>query len=424
VAITIDYNDPVQYVINIPRADMTLIQSNPTEIRQLNIDDFRTTLMDLQDNVEHVWAPTTHLHTAPHTLSGVTYAREVQILDPYVMLFEDGQYNVNIVGGNSNVSDVTVKNQVGINTANSAGLQDPFALQAAAFGGKVCLDQNAVQSGITFPFGTRGNPVNNVADALAIASGRGICVILLLSDTTLGSGDFSSGYCFEGDQTNILLTLQAAPNVTNCEFKNLTIQGDLDGANTLRECSILNLNYFNGFIWQCGFGGTVTLFGTATAVILQCFSFVAGAGPGQYPTIDLGGNHETPLVIRDWNGGLGIANASSQSASCSIDMSSGRVIFEDTITAGTYTVRGIVSSDGVVDNSGPGTTVQDMTITADITRTRRHQTNRFETDPDTGVATIYDDDGVTPLETSDMYEDIAGAQTYRGRGAERRDPFS
>lgn len=123
---TIDYSDPAEYIINVLRADMKPIQSDPFEVRELNVNDFRKELMDLQDNVEHQWAPTTHVHTAPLTVAGVTLARVVTIIDPYRVEFEDGQYNVNIVGGNSNMADVQIKNQVGINTANSAGLQDPL----------------------------------------------------------------------------------------------------------------------------------------------------------------------------------------------------------------------------------------------------------------------------------------------------------
>lgn len=47
--------------------------------------------------------------------------------------------------------------------------------------------------------------------------------------------------------------------------------------------------------------------------------------------------------------------------------------------------------------------------------------NKFITDPATGIATLYDDDGVTPLLTGQLYENAAGTQTYRGQGAERRE---
>jgi len=49
------------------------------------------------------------------------------------------------------------------------------------------------------------------------------------------------------------------------------------------------------------------------------------------------------------------------------------------------------------------------------------QRNKQITDPVAGTHTIYDDDDVTPLLSADLFEDAAGAQPYRGRGAERRE---
>lgn len=361
MAITIDYSDPTQFVINVPKADMTLIASSPTEIRQLNINDFRQTLNDLMDDEIGIPFPTNHVHTPPLTVAAVTLARVVQILSPYVIEFEDGLYNVNIVGGNSNIADVVVKNQVGVNTANSAGLQDPFALQAAAFGpGEVSISASG-SAGTTFPRGTRSFPVDNVSDAIAICEERGIRTIRVLDNFTLGDGDFSDGYNFIGDNPNVLLTLNAAPDVQNCEFRNMTVQGDLDGANTLRECALLNINYFNGFIFQCGLGGTITLSGTATAVILQSFSLIAGSST---PFIDLGGVQTTPLVIRDWQGGIELINRTGGSAATSVDLSSGTLKFSATITTGDFIVRGL---GDVVDNSTGTTTVDDRTINARLT---------------------------------------------------------
>ena len=46
--------------------------------------------------------------------------------------------------------------------------------------------------------------------------------------------------------------------------------------------------------------------------------------------------------------------------------------------------------------------------------------NKMVTDPTTGIMTLYDDAG-NPLLTAQLYEDAAGLQTYRGKGAERRE---
>jgi hypothetical protein len=47
--------------------------------------------------------------------------------------------------------------------------------------------------------------------------------------------------------------------------------------------------------------------------------------------------------------------------------------------------------------------------------------NKMITDPVAGTITIFDDDGTTVLFTASLFEDAAGTQGYRGKGAERRD---
>lgn len=422
MAISIDYSNPAQFVIQIPRADMLLLATTPSEIRQINVNDLRIELHDLQDGANGMWAPTAFSNVPPLTVGGVTLARSLEIVSPYVIEFEDGLYNVNVVGGNSNVSDVTVKNQVGVNTANSAGLQDPFALQASAFGDVVSFNPAGL-SGTTFPRGTPSFPSNNVADTIAIAVARGLRTISVQDDTTFTTGDFSRGYTFRGTNPTVVITLDPGVDVVDCVFDDLTIQGTLDGRNTLRHCTVLDVNYVNGTLFQCGLGGTVTLGGATPAIFYQCYSLVAGGGAAQYPLIDCGGALLTPLIVRDWQGGLGLRNMTSQDvgAPISLDFSSGRLVVEPTVSAGAVTMRGLASSE---DNSTGTFVLNDQTITADAIRVRKHLTNRFETDPSTGVATLYEDDGATVAETSTLYEDVNGVQTYRGQGAERRNGFT
>ena len=119
MAITINW---VTKVINVPKADLTLIQADP-EIRELDIDEFRLALKDLEDSEEGIVYPDTHRHNTEVTLGGVTLARVVEILDPYTITFEaDGYYAVALVGANSNIPDKTNVNCVSLRSANSAGL--------------------------------------------------------------------------------------------------------------------------------------------------------------------------------------------------------------------------------------------------------------------------------------------------------------
>jgi len=110
--------------INVPKADMTLVQSSPFEVRELNINTFRLTLKDREDDEEGQPWPTTHEHFTTVTVGGVTLARVVRLINGYTVTFENGAYAVNLVGANSNIGDVVNLNTVSVRAANSAGLTD------------------------------------------------------------------------------------------------------------------------------------------------------------------------------------------------------------------------------------------------------------------------------------------------------------
>jgi hypothetical protein len=114
----ITVNWPTQ-VINIPQADLTLVSG---ALYELNVNTLRLALKDLEDDEDgQVW-PTTHAHNTELVLSGVTYARSVEIINGYTVEFEDAQYAVRLVGANHNIADVKVANQVSLIIGNSAGL--------------------------------------------------------------------------------------------------------------------------------------------------------------------------------------------------------------------------------------------------------------------------------------------------------------
>jgi hypothetical protein len=117
--ITIDW---ATKVIFVPKSFSTLVQISPSEIRSLDLNAFRVALKDIEDNEDGIVYPDTHRHNTEVTLSGINYARVIEILSPYTVTFEDGQYAVNLIGANSNVADRVNVNQVSVRAANSAGL--------------------------------------------------------------------------------------------------------------------------------------------------------------------------------------------------------------------------------------------------------------------------------------------------------------
>jgi len=113
--------DPLTHVIYVPKADMDLVQGSP-EIRELDLDVFRLQLKAYEAAEYGIYLLKTHNHNTEVSLGGLTFARVIEILPPYTVSFEDGQYAVNLVNANSNVSDKTNVNQVSVRSSNSAGL--------------------------------------------------------------------------------------------------------------------------------------------------------------------------------------------------------------------------------------------------------------------------------------------------------------
>ena len=77
-----------------------------------------------------------------------------------------------------------------------------------------------------------------------------------------------------------------------------------------------------------------------------------------------------------------------------------------------------VATTGILWDTGEGTPVyafEDF----NMNRLRQILINRRETNPSTGVQTIYEDDGTTAMLTGNLFEDVAGSQAYQGSGIDR-----
>lgn len=126
-----------QRIIFVPKSEMAVVQTTPSEIRQLDINDFRLQLKNLEDTPEGMSFPSTHSHNTSVTLSGIVYARVVELINNFTVTFEDGNYAVNLVGANSNIADKVNLNSVSVRASNSAGLvsggSDPSAIAAAVW---------------------------------------------------------------------------------------------------------------------------------------------------------------------------------------------------------------------------------------------------------------------------------------------------
>lgn len=335
-------------VITVPKADTTLIQSSPIEIRELNLNVFRLALKDLEDDAEGMPFLDTHQHNTEVLLGGIVYARVLEIINGYTVTFENGSYALNLVGANSNVGDVVNFNQVSVRTANSAGLISNSAIEFASFNGGVTVDLSNstgfAVAGTTFPAGTRQAPSDNLADAHLIASVRGFTKLFVLGNATITSGDSWVGYEFVGESAlKSTIDINAAAMVLNCEFYESTVKGTLDGNTQISNGIITGLDFVDGFIYKCALGPDEIILGTSTtANLFSCYSTVPGISS---PSIDMNGTGQ--LALRDYHGGMLLKNYTG-TGSHSIDLSSGQLKLDTTITSGIFVVRGVGK---LIDNS-------------------------------------------------------------------------
>jgi hypothetical protein len=347
MAISIDW--PTK-VITVPKADTQLVSAGPPEIRALDLDQFRKDLNALQADVEGMPELTTHEHTAPVTVGGVTLARVVEIINGYTITFENGAYAVNLNGANSNIGDVVNLNSVSVRSSNSAGLTYSKEIEDQSFAdGRIFLDVVDGLPGSDYPRGTTTSPVDNFTDATSINTNRNLPHRYLIKGSISLTSEDMSGDDWLGTTLPTDSIAFGGSTVTSAHFERLKLSGSVVGSFTARECVLENVSGFNGFLFGGAIAGTLTL-AAGEAHVVNAYAAVTGTGS---ITIDYDGQAVSGF-IPGWGGGLTITNHSNVSSSTAIDMHSGTVTIDSTCTDGTIVVRGVGT---LVDNSGAGCTV-------------------------------------------------------------------
>ena len=107
--------------INVPQADLTLVSGSTYE---LNTETkFRADMNALLAGDEGIVFPDAINHNTQVVLSGITYARIIEIINGYTITFstEAAPYRVNLIGSNNNIADVTNLSDASIIPSNRAG---------------------------------------------------------------------------------------------------------------------------------------------------------------------------------------------------------------------------------------------------------------------------------------------------------------
>ncbi len=335
----------------------------------------------------------------------------------------------------------TFGTQIVRTSASSATTQQQADIEFASFSGGVTIDVVDGVAGTAGNIGKPSTPVNNVPDAVTIQTSRGLPKkLFIIGNITFTTGDDITDFTVEGESfSKSLITVDSGAIVTGAEFEKGAIQGTLDLNMTIRNCVVLNLAFFSGFIIDCDLDGTIVLGGSTAVHIIGCHDGTAGGG-ASITTIDMGGSGRD-LLVRNFEGGLELINKTGvEEASIGIHL--GRLVIDSTVSNGEVLVRvdtgevtdnstgtAVVTSNSVLNPTTIAESVWDISETGrDIAGSmgakahliERLLRNKLVTDPATGLMTLYDDAG-NVLMTANIFEDVPGVTAYRGQGVERKE---
>jgi len=261
------------------------------------------------------------------------------------------------MGGIASVTD----NSTSGCTVDITGVIDPDTSNNMAYNGKVNLELGTSNVGVNFPVGTLGLPVNNLADALTIANDRGLDVIHIHNDWTFTYGTFIDDFTIEGDSLQKSeFTFEPDVIMLDCTIKDAKCTGDITGIIGFDNCHLIDIgSTFTGvtsrdiIILDSLIDGSMFVPSAYSGVIkvIGCWSNIAGSAT---PTFNWN-NSNADLLVRNYTGGLTLSGC-TQPINCSIDLASGKVILDESVHNGNFTIRGVGAFE---DRSlkGNGTTV-------------------------------------------------------------------
>ena len=230
---------------------------------------------------------------------------------------------INTLGAYNVVIEYAVSNLVdSVNSAQEASIQHGL------FAGAVHIDTSSSYSGTVFPVGTPQAPVNNLADAMAIAVAQGFKRIHCINDLIIDSGANYTGYIFEGDSPlSSYVNVSTDATVTDCEFQNLHLEGVLDANAWVTDCEIGILTGAQGRFLRCGISNVITI-GSTGAVFLNCYATRLTAL--ENAVIDMGGSNYK-CAVHNFTGHLALRNMAGGIFGI---QGTGDFTIESTVTAG------------------------------------------------------------------------------------------
>jgi hypothetical protein len=253
--------------------------------------------------------------------------------------------------------NVTVEMQV--SSLVDSSLAQMAEIEHASFGGRVTVDTVSGVSGTTYPIGTQSSPVNNLADAQAIAAARGFDSFYVIGNLTFGATDNVSNQHFYGqgatlNVTKSLFTFTEGCITTNTHYHHARITGRQGGESNYFNCIIDGLWNAHCHYQDCGMVSPSTLAytiqqsgGVSSTHITDLHNCYSDEGT---VVIDRNGARLNQRYV-SYSGDIKFINQNHPTASGSvwINMSGGTVTIDASCTGGTFKISG---NCAVVNQSG------------------------------------------------------------------------
>jgi hypothetical protein len=234
--------------------------------------------------------------------------------------------------------------------------------QALDYKGSVTVSQEYGVTGTIYPIGTTGSPALTLEEAIVIAKKFNVNQINI-SDGIYTLNSDCDGFRFDANVQSTQITLDGTYDIANTLFNGCTIVGDAKGRNTaFNKCAINNLQNFKGTATDSVISGGIKIAANSSANLLHCASGMVG---NTDPVIDMNQGNDTRVAVRGWYGGITLSNCDSINDVATIEVDSGTVTINSSCTAGSISIRGIVS---VIDNSN-GAVINASSTLANIINT-------------------------------------------------------
>jgi hypothetical protein len=231
--------------------------------------------------------------------------------------------------------------------------------------------------------------------------------------TITGSGEITLGRLVGG--VNITAGITGSGNITNAAG-SLIVSGlaTIIGTGAVNGSLIGIATATATLAGQGNITAALGALGNLTAAIIGTGTITTSITATGYMTADIGGEGDavTPASVAAavWEAVASAYNSPGTMGN-KLNSAGGAADPWGTSLPGTYSS----GTAGYILGTLSGSTYAQAQLILKILR------NKTVTDPDTGIMTVYEDDGATVLYTGAIFSDVAGTQTYSGGGINRRD---